>query len=325
MQQRFSKQRISPPNSPTHNLSAELKKSVKEMETSVESLKIENREYQEMLQEECATQKKLHMECLQLRSEIGIANENNKSLNERLKDLKDQIEYMRNQSTKDNSQGQSISPQDEVQQLSKSEDVLVIGDSHLIRINPEWLLKKENKKTKIKISYKLDDTRRTLSSLKSKHDCIMIHCGTDDLKDKSPESMMSALSECIDNATTKAGKVIVGSLIPRYDDPQLNLKTQIFNTSLLENSLDANAPFLLGDISNLHVREDLVSKYFVNDKLHLNQDGSSILAANMRRSICNALQIKIDRERSPSPSGRQPQNRRKPFYQSKKNRFYNKY
>ena len=318
----ISQQRSSPPNSPTNSLNAELKKSVKEMETSIEKLKTENREYQETLKEEWATQKKLQMESMQLRGEIGITNEKNTSLNERLKDLKDEIEYLRNQSNKERGQAQPISPQDNI---LGSEDVLLIGDSHLKRINADWLLKKENKKTKIEISYKLEDTRRTLTSLNSKHQCIVIHCGTNDLKERSPESMMATLLECIDIAKAKAGKVVVGSLIPRYDDPQLNLKTQIFNTSLLENSLDVNAPFLLADNSNLHVREDLVSKYFVDDKLHLNQDGSSTLAANMRRSICNALQIKTDRERSPSPSSRNPQNRRKPYYQNKKNRYYDKY
>ena len=100
----ISQQRSSPPNSPTNSLNAELKKSVKEMETSIEKLKTENREYQETLKEEWATQKKLQMESMQLRDEIGITNEKNTSLNERLKDLKDEIEYLRNQSNKERGQ-----------------------------------------------------------------------------------------------------------------------------------------------------------------------------------------------------------------------------
>ncbi len=136
--------------------------------------------------------------------------------------------------------------------------------------------------------------------------------------------MMTTLSECIDIAKTKAEKVVVGSLIRRHDDPQLNLKSQVFNTNLLEYSLDAKAPFLLADNSSLHIREDLVAKYFSDDKLHLNSDGSSILANNMRRSICSALQIKIQRERSPSPTGRYPYRRKPSSFQNRSNR-YNKY
>ncbi len=157
-------------------MNVELRNSVKEMEASVQKLKIENREYQESLNQEWTIRKKLEMECVMIKGEIGIANEKNISLNERLKDLKEQFEYMRFQNTKDSIQVKPNLPCDEVRELSNSEDVLLIGDSHLKRINSEWLLKKENKSTKIEICYKLNDTREALSSLKSKHQCIMIHC-----------------------------------------------------------------------------------------------------------------------------------------------------
>ena len=40
--------------------------------------------------------------------------------------------------------------------------------------------------------------------------------------------------ECVEIATGKAHKVIVGSLLPRYDNLNLHLKTQLVNALLLE-------------------------------------------------------------------------------------------
>ena len=156
-----------------------------------------------------------------------------------------------------------------------------------------------------------------LLTTRSSPECILIHCGTNDLNSKKPEEIVTLIMECIEIATGKAHKVIVGSLLPRYDDLNLHLKTQLVNAMLLEKSMENDQIFMC-DNNNLNLRQDQVRKFSTEDQLHLNQEGSSVFASNMRCMICRVLDIQmISRGRSISPKNRR--------YRYKNNNNFNNY
>ena len=73
---------------------------------------------------------------------------------------------------------------------------------------------------------------------------------------------------------------------------------------LLEKSMEDDQLFLC-DNNNLNVRKDEMLKFFIEDKLHLNQEGFRILPGGMRNQICGVLEIQmINRGRFMSPKNR---------------------
>ena len=93
-----------------------------------------------------------------------------------------------------------------------AEDVLLFLDSHLKRITAEWVLKKEGKLAKIFAAPHPANLKKMLLTARSRPECILIHCGPNDLQSKNPEDIVSLIMECIEIAIAKARKVSVGSL-----------------------------------------------------------------------------------------------------------------
>eukprot|EP00112_Aurelia_sp_Birch-Aquarium-sp1_P021061 Seg5571.1 transcript_id=Seg5571.1/GoldUCD/mRNA.D3Y31 product="putative RNA-directed DNA polymerase from transposon X-element" protein_id=Seg5571.1/GoldUCD/D3Y31 len=283
----------------------ELQSVIREQDAIIQNLKLKIDESQTSIQSEWNKRKEIEIKCTQIKGELGILEERNVGLMQQIHTLNDEIKHARSFAGFGGTTGATqINQADTEDETPAAEDVLLFGDSHLKRITAEWLLKKEGKSARIVAAPHLANLKKTLVAMRNNPECILIHCGTNDLQSRNPEEIVTLMMECIEVATAKAQTVIVGSLLPRYDDPNLHLKTQIVNAMLLEKSMENDQLFMC-DNNNLNIREDQVRKFFTEDKLHLNQEGSSVLASNIRSKICGVLHIQIiSRGRSPSPKSR---------------------
>ena len=79
-------------------------------------------------------------------------------------------------------------------------------------------------------------------------------------------------------------KIIVSNLTPRGDDLMLDLTRQEFNIKILKEFND-NSAVMISDNTRLSTDGFITDKFYGQDKIHLNADGTKILAANLGSSL----------------------------------------
>ena len=121
------------------------------------------------------------------------------------------------------------------------------------------------------------------------NDLVIIHLGTNDIRDERPES--EAYAELVLAATTiseKAGVPVYLSHIPPMDvssRPKLRAKSAIFNTML--DTTEVTGVKIL-DVANTykeHLNKDILDK----DGFHLNQKGQKLLVDRLEESAKSAV------------------------------------
>eukprot|EP00112_Aurelia_sp_Birch-Aquarium-sp1_P022992 Seg6685.1 transcript_id=Seg6685.1/GoldUCD/mRNA.D3Y31 product="hypothetical protein" protein_id=Seg6685.1/GoldUCD/D3Y31 len=226
---------------------------------------------------------------------LSTRNENLEELNKSLKDHleTDHLETARNfLSGRSNVRESSPDPEQPTgKPPRKANDVILLGDSMLFKgLQADWLLKNEGRVTKIKFAPTLQEAKQELQNI-AETSCIMLHCGTNNLKSSTIDEMVQLTKDCVVEACQKAAQVVLSTIIPRYDDSNLKLKIQLFNARIAEIYFKDDK-IVLCDNSILNVREDQVGRYFdIKDKVHLSKDGNSTFASNVKVSICKALNL----------------------------------
>ena len=234
------------------------------------------------------------------RAEVLLRNES--SLNENINFLKELLRYNNNNAL--NQKNTELLPHVNLE-TSNEEIIYVISDSMLKLIKPEGLIAENNMKITKKWSANIEEAIKvTEENNKAKH--MIFHVGTNDLKHVPVDIMVQSMSKLIDLAATKSDYIIISNIIPRYDDNQLYIKLQMFNAKISEMYLDGSEKVTISDNMNLGVRADYMSKYYDSDNIHINEDGSKILASNIKMTLHKELNIRIPvkQRRSSSPPKR---------------------
>ena len=117
-----------------------------------------------------------------------------------------------------------------------------------------------------------------LPTIKQKPDLIILHCGTNDLKNKEPEEISKSivsLAKSLSEASENTG-VIVSGIVQRGDD--LNRKVAKVNEVLQHQCNECNIAFI--DNSGIDP-----SKHLNGSKLHLNVNSTYELQNNLKNVI----------------------------------------
>ena len=112
-------------------------------------------------------------------------------------------------------------------------------------------------------------------SIKHKPDNMILHCGTNNLKSDSSENICKNIIELAQNINKQNQNtgVIISSLIARGDE----LNTKVIETNrLLEKACNERN---IGFINNNNIDR---SSHLNKSRLHLNRNGSSVLAENFK-------------------------------------------
>lgn len=184
---------------------------------------------------------------------------------------------------------------DDTKQNQQSEPtkpkILLIGTSNIKGIDEERISAKfvTHKCT----AYTFEQTFEKLDSARSIHyDAVVLHCLTNELAKESPDTCVSKLDEIV----TKCGdnwpniKIILSLATPRLDN--LNVKVELTN-ALVKNKFHNVGNVFVCDNSNLSHRGTPQRKFIDHqrDNYHLNNSGVAQLSANMKSTICAALNI----------------------------------
>ena len=113
-------------------------------------------------------------------------------------------------------------------------------------------------------------------TLKNKTELIIIHCGTNDLKNSTPQSIAENILSLAKSSQQENNTVLVSSIVPRND--HLDKKGKEVNIILKKRCNEMNLAF----ISHGNIR----TRYHCNyDGLHLNDKGATLFTENILSAL----------------------------------------
>ena len=110
-------------------------------------------------------------------------------------------------------------------------------------------------------------------TLKSKPDEVILHCGTNDLRNEEPQEIAEKIAEIAQGIQARGQKATVSGLIRRTDSPELESKRRAVNVFLLEKLRGSQ----IGFINHDNVNPAHLNKW----GLHLNQYGTKAITENV--------------------------------------------
>ena len=128
-------------------------------------------------------------------------------------------------------------------------------------------------------------------------DAIVIHCGINDIKKKSPHSASTNMIKCITNIKHKHpnSKMIISNIAPTHDS-KLEIKRHAFN-AILSTELYGKKGIIV--ISHENIFKN--NKYIRGDRIHPTKRGASVLAGNVGRAIRDLFWVTPRRRLPPRP------------------------
>ncbi|XP_071948969.1 uncharacterized protein [Antedon mediterranea] len=175
---------------------------------------------------------------------------------------------------------------------SKKTSITVIGNSHLKNIDAHRLLPMAN--TTIIQAYTLSDISDALENLQEDPDCIVIHEITNTIKNMSAEECANALYSMIKSYAIEFPNThfIISLGLPRVGE--LNYKIEMVNAEIKHAMrLDNIHNLSFCDNSNFLRNGNIIYNLLAQDGYHLSQNGTSLLASNIRCKV--QLTLKLQR------------------------------
>lgn len=156
-------------------------------------------------------------------------------------------------------------------------NVAIVGDSMLKYINPSKLRKSTKCNIQVKTfpGAKVSDMKHYIKpTLSRTPDCLIMHIGTNDLKNSSPSEISSSISSLGQEIRKEVPNtnLVISEVIIRNDDPSLNVKISELNKNLAQVCANNNWDFI--------THKNILPVHLNSYGLHLNKQGSSYLAKN---------------------------------------------
>ena len=197
------------------------------------------------------------------------------------------------------------------------DSAIIIGDSIIKHVDPSRLLGSNNNEHIIRkqTAYTWQEAQDYIkNNIDDMPNAIILHVGKNDIRDgKSVVEIMESANETIDLIlkSKKDVKVLLSSVVPRGDNSSFDYHRQELNLQFLKISM-AKKEVSLIDNGNLSNHGHIIEKVFAEDKIHLNEQGVKIIAANISHSLRKALGLDqpAGKPRSASPTDYRRQTRR---------------
>ena len=304
----------------------EISNSTLEIEHLSHTIKVEKQLTKETEMKLFSTVSQLHTEIDNLNDRLNKKNEEVSQLEVRLQDTKcalgqaqDEIMSLKlHNSRKDDSlihvHEKPAAPQtpdasnSTTSRKPRQPNVLIVGTSNIRDIKEDKLTREAT--VSKKISMTLQATKECIMNEQSKPDMVLLHSLTNDIKDREPQQCVNDITEIAELAQNRWPNVKVGISLctPRLDNELTHTNGQIVNLMLKKN-LSKRRNIYLNENSNMTWNGRPDEYLLQSDLYHLNQNGVSILARNMKYTIHSALGLRSPR--GPSwPSQGSPQSTR---------------
>ena len=183
---------------------------------------------------------------------------------------------------------QSGEPRTANKEKERKEKVLLLGNSQTRLIDPSKFSSRVDLHKQL--IYTIDDTDEWLKTNESERymdaDAIVIHQITNDVKTLPAKQVADNMLDLIDNLKYKfkQSKIVISLGVPRDDNINYQYKTDTVN-EILWRELKRDPRATVIHHQNLQYRGYIIPELYTEDKCHLNRDGTSVLAANMRHAV----------------------------------------
>ena len=139
----------------------------------------------------------------------------------------------------------------------------------------------------------LDEAITKIDEIDKGPDCIVVQGLTRHIPEMSPQELTDKVVQTVEKSLTKSGKVILSLVVDREDEPLNRTKAETTN-GLLTLKYQDDPNVIICAHNNLRPHKYKQSR----DYLHLTEQGTSILASNLKKSIAKTLQIPIVRKQT---------------------------
>ena len=168
---------------------------------------------------------------------------------------------------------------------SHNPDVVFFHDSLGHAIN-EGIMSKQGLTTRKIVSYTLEDVEHNIRDLRSQPKAIVIHSGTNDIKNGvSAEEIIDRYQHIVRDLKNKFRdtEVILSSIAPREDNDWGQRQVEYINAAV-NRKLGDNVTFVCNrDLWGRGVKK--------RDGVHLTEAGTSILASHIKAGITQVLEV----------------------------------
>lgn len=166
---------------------------------------------------------------------------------------------------------------------------LLLGTSNISGIRPEKLSQYVDvtKDT----AYTLDEATSKIEMNETKPDVILLHTFTNDIKVHTPEECLEKLEKITNLISTKWNntKTIVSLTTPRMDKEIYRINSEILDGLIKRKYLNnSRKEVLISENTNLWHSSNQILK---PDRYHLSDQGTSMLAANLKNTLHSSLGI----------------------------------
>ena len=182
-----------------------------------------------------------------------------------------------------------------------------MGTSNINGIRPEKLSQYVDV-TKV-TAYTLDETRSKIETTETRPDVVLLHAFTNDIKTHTPEECIEKLEVITNIISSKWSntKTIVSLTTPRMDEEIHRVNSEILDGLIKRKYLtSARNEVMISENTNLWQSDNHILK---PDRYHLSDQGTSMLAANLKNKLHSSLGIKLP-QRNPTRPKIQPQRRK---------------
>ena len=160
------------------------------------------------------------------------------------------------------------------------EKVLIVGDSMTKFIKPNKLSRKHHVQSYSFAGAKIEDMNDFVKPLlRRRPDKVIVHVGTNNVKDENPKRVKAKIGELVDTIRNEqpSAKIVLSSIIRRNDGRSLNGSIDQVNRGVESVCRQRGLDF----ISHDNIPEDCLN----NGGLHLNRKGVFSLANNFRKYL----------------------------------------
>ena len=206
------------------------------------------------------------------------------ALNKSLQDSINRPPARRDQRASRERTAENESEEEDEEETDGRDEVVILHDSLCRNVN-DTLLSKEEISVKKIWAPDIERMEDVLDEVNSK--VIVLEAFTRDLDKMETEEMNQKIVGLVSKAASRADKVVLNTIIRREDIEDIDLKADVVNAFIkLKYKRDENV--IVCDNHKLHD-----SRLRREDKLHLNDDGVTIFATNLKYAIAKASGVQV--------------------------------
>ena len=170
-------------------------------------------------------------------------------------------------------------------------DIVIFHDSIFKAVKSEGLMRREKLKVSMKWAPKLENALEGVLAMSEKPKVVLLHVGTNDIAHETEETMLDIINKIQEILETRDIKLVYSFIVPS-DTKAKTAKSEVLNSRVVQ-SFAASDDVFIGRNDNFYLHGVKSEKLFVEDGIHLSEDGTKALVRQTKEVLCRSLGIEF--------------------------------